>query len=133
MSTQANLTYCRACQNRKFDPQQGLVCNLTQKKPEFVDTCPSFAIDEPEAIRLRDQERMAVQEETSGGFSAEQKGLRKGVLGGVLMMVIAAVWFIGGLAADRIFFYPPVLFIIGLVGLVKGIIEGNINGEKYRQ
>src|SRR5260370_33128427 len=32
-----------------------------------------------------------------------------GVLGGVLMIVIAIVWFVVGLAGGRIFFYPPVL------------------------
>lgn len=44
------------------------------------------------------------------------------VLAGVGMMVGAVVWFVLGLMADRIFFYPPVLLIIGLVTMVKGLM-----------
>ena len=49
-----------------------------------------------------------------------------GILGvsRALMMVIAVVWFVGGLAADIIFFYPPVLFIVGLVAFFKGLAGG---------
>ncbi len=43
-----------------------------------------------------------------------------GVVGGLLMMVIAAVWFFAGYAAGRIFIYPPILFIIGFVAMIKG-------------
>jgi hypothetical protein len=46
-----------------------------------------------------------------------------GVLGGVLMIVIAVVWFGAGLAGGRIFFYPPVLLIIGLVAVCKGLFN----------
>ena len=46
-----------------------------------------------------------------------------GVLGGVLMMLIAVVWFVAGLAADRIFFYPPILLVIGFVAVCKGLFN----------
>ncbi len=42
--------------------------------------------------------------------------------GGVLMMLIAAVWFIVGLAANFIFYYPPILFVIGAVAFIKGLL-----------
>ena len=29
------------------------------------------------------------------------------------------------LAADRLFIYPPILFIIGLVAMIKGLAGGN--------
>lgn len=51
------------------------------------------------------------------------------MLGGIALMVIAVVWFFGGLALNIIFFYPPILFIIGLVVLVKGIFAGSITGR----
>jgi hypothetical protein len=28
------------------------------------------------------------------------------------------------------FFYPPVLFVIGLIAFVKGLVTGNITGGK---
>ena len=37
------------------------------------------------------------------------------------MIVIAVVWFVAGLAGGRIFFYPPVLLIIGIVAVAKGL------------
>jgi len=42
----------------------------------------------------------------------------KAIWGGIGMMVGAVVWFVLGWMAGRIFFYPPILFVIG--GLVLG-------------
>jgi hypothetical protein len=50
--------------------------------------------------------------------------INSGALGGLLMMVIAVVWFVLGLMANRIFFYPPILFVIGLISLFKGLFGG---------
>ena len=52
-----------------------------------------------------------------GGFGSTNAGL----IGGVLMILIAVVWFAVGYSAGRIFFYPPVLLILGLVAIVKGL------------
>ena len=46
--------------------------------------------------------------------------ISKSIITGILMMIGAVVWFGLGLAADRIFFYPPVLFVCGIVAVVKG-------------
>ncbi len=43
------------------------------------------------------------------------------VISGILMMVGAVVWFVVGWAAGYIFFYPPILFVIGVVALIKGL------------
>lgn len=64
-----------------------------------------------------------------GFFAPEKKGLEKGVIGGLIMMVIAVVWFVAGLKADIIFFYPPILFVIGLFGFLKGLLTGNLTGK----
>jgi hypothetical protein len=57
------------------------------------------------------------------GFFSFEKGLAdKGALAGVLMMVIAVVWFVCGLIfLNRIFFYPPILFVIGVIAFIKGL------------
>lgn len=44
------------------------------------------------------------------------------VLGGLGMMGLAAVWFIGGLFVGYIFFYPPILFLFGIAGVIKGLL-----------
>ena len=46
--------------------------------------------------------------------------INSGIVGGIITMAVAAIWFFLGLAADRIFFYPPILFVIGFVAMVKG-------------
>jgi hypothetical protein len=72
--------------------------------------------DEPRRRpRLRDHdEDIEVRKKGSGVSSGS-------VLTGVLMMVGALVWFFGALALGRIFFYPPILFIVGLVTFIKGL------------
>jgi hypothetical protein len=46
-----------------------------------------------------------------------------GVAGGVLMILIAVAWFVAGLYyANRIYFYPPILLVIGIAAIVKGLL-----------
>lgn len=66
--------------------------------------------------RYGDREQRRVVEEKPS-LSA-----RAPILIGILMMVGALVWFFVALAAGRIFFYPPILFIIGIVSVVRGIL-----------
>ena len=49
---------------------------------------------------------------------------RGGIVGGVLIVVLAIVWFVIGLAAGRIYFYPPVLLVFGLISIARGLFAG---------
>ncbi len=62
-------------------------------------------------------------------FGMEQRGWDAGMMGGLLMMVIGGVWFVGGLFFGILFYYAPILFIIGLVGFVRGLFTGNVAGR----
>lgn len=62
--------------------------------------------------------RKAAATQTSGNSIFEGE-----IIGGIAMMVGAVVWFVVGLAAGYIFFYPPILFFIGLGTLIKGLID----------
>lgn len=67
----------------------------------------------------------------SGGggiFAPEKKGIQAGVVGGLVMMAIAVVWFVLGMKAGIIFYYPPILFVIGVYGFFKGLVQGNLSG-----
>ncbi|MBV8879989.1 MAG: hypothetical protein JO332_08505 [Planctomycetaceae bacterium] len=46
----------------------------------------------------------------------------KAIWAGIGMMVGAVVWFVLGWMAGRIFFYPPILFVIGAVSVGKGLM-----------
>lgn len=135
MTMSERLRYCKVCSNRKMDIQTGIYCGITGQKPAFEGKCESFSVDQEELKKekARQLARQQHEEKEKGFFAPEQKGMKKGVLGGLVMILIAVAWFFGGLAVDRIFFYPPVLLIIGVVALVKGAAEGNLAGEKYRR
>ena len=45
------------------------------------------------------------------------------IMGGIAMMLGAIIWFVGGLAFGITFIYPPILFLIGLGSLIKGLID----------
>jgi hypothetical protein len=68
-------------------------------------------------------------DDDDGFFAPEKKGIKTGMLGGLAMMAIAAVWFGLGYKAGYVFFYPPVLFLIGLFAFAKGLFEGNVAGR----
>jgi hypothetical protein len=50
-------------------------------------------------------------------------GINAGVGGGILMMVLAVVWFVLCLFMDRIAIYPPILFVLGLIAFIRGLIN----------
>ncbi len=130
------LQYCRVCKNKMFDSSTGINCGLTQSKPEFKDKCEKFIIDEGEAQKLLMRKKMEAEGNEindTGFFGAEKRGMKKGVVGGIIMIAIALIWFFGGLAAGIIFYYPPILLIIGIIALVKGLAEKNFSGEKYKK
>ncbi|MBJ2176523.1 hypothetical protein JBL43_19905 [Aureibaculum sp. A20] len=48
-----HLSFCKICKNRKFSPEEGLICKLTTKIAEFDKNCLNFIIDEKELIRRK--------------------------------------------------------------------------------
>jgi hypothetical protein len=52
------------------------------------------------------------------------EGVSGQVLIGIVMMVGAVAWFVGGLMMfDRIFIYPPVMFVLGAISSGKGVMQ----------
>jgi DNA-directed RNA polymerase subunit M/transcription elongation factor TFIIS len=43
---------------------------------------------------------------------------------GIAMMLGAVIWFVGGLCVGVIFFYPPIMFIIGAFSFISGLVDG---------
>ena len=61
---------------------------------------------------------MRERESRGGGISISPT-----ILGGVATMTFAVVWFVVGLLFfDLLFFYPPILLFLGLIGFVKGMM-----------
>jgi hypothetical protein len=92
---------------------------------ERVQTDRRSDQDEPRPKRRRPKLR---REEARGPAIAFEEGwfgsTNAGIAGGVLMILIAAVWLVVGLAFDRLFFYPLILFVIGVIAIIKGLAGG---------
>ncbi len=73
--------------------------------------------EEERPRKKKKKKRRPPPQDDSGGSS----GGGGGVAGGALMMLIAVVWFVLGLVNDWVFFYPPILFILGLIAFFKGL------------
>lgn len=72
----------------------------------------------PPSAKKRKKKKRAPEPQPSGNSLFEGE-----ILGGIAMMVGAVVWLGVGLAAGYIFFYPPILFLIGLGTLIKGLMD----------
>ena len=54
MTRDAQLAFCKKCNNRKMDLQTGILCSLTDQKADFEGTCNDFQED-PEVQALAHQ------------------------------------------------------------------------------
>jgi len=55
-----------------------------------------------------------------GGISISQ-----GVIAGAVMMAVAVAWLVLGLMLGWLFYYPPILFILGIVRIARSILNGD--------
>lgn len=122
---------CEKCTNRK-PSMQGLLCKLSDEKAAFEETCPDYKLDPQEELFLDKQRKDAARIDYGGSIVQDEVSIvNSGIIGGSLAIVAAIVWFFGALIyLDRIFFYPPILLVVGIVALVRGIQAQN---EKKRK
>jgi antitoxin component YwqK of YwqJK toxin-antitoxin module len=101
MTRNEQLAFCRRCTNRKFDTEQGIICRLTDKKADFVESCPDFNVDES----VKDKEQQTSQtEQTPHDLIAElpddlrdrfrdYQDFPSAIIGGLLLTLVGAlIW-----------------------------------------
>ncbi|MGH7224468.1 MAG: hypothetical protein ACRELF_14675 [Gemmataceae bacterium] len=95
---------------------------IQAEAPEVIPARRRAVEDEEPISKKRSRPRRDIKRRTpTVSFERGWFGdVNAGVIGGVLMILIAVVWFIAGLAGGIIFFYPPVLFVVGIIAIVKG-------------
>ncbi len=72
---------------------------------------------------LANAQRDLVKERHSGQSTSSGSDFFNGqTISGLLTMFGAVAWFVGGLMFGVLFFYPPILFVIGLVTFAKGLM-----------
>lgn len=72
----------------------------------------------------RKKKRKKPKPRRSSGGGGGGIAINPEIVSGLLMMVGAVVWFILGLSKGIIFFYPPVLFALGIAAIVRGFMGG---------
>src|SRR5262245_8783415 len=75
------------------------------------------------------RKKMRLSEDLYREFQREERRRRApavsispAVISGVVMMVVAVGWFVLGLFAGWLFYYPPVLFIFGVIAVIRGLM-----------
>lgn len=132
MNRADHIEFCERCTKRDFSPKKGIICSLTMEHATFINNCTDFREDIEEG-NLIDQKKIelanqVVQQESIGLTAL---GISNGVTAGFVTMFAAIAWFgIGFFYMDRVFFYPPILFIIGIITAVKGLKKKKIKKQK---
>jgi hypothetical protein len=77
-------------------------------------------LPDPEPREPKPRRAKRTRADEGGGY--RRIYVSPGVITGVLMMVVAVIWFFGALALNWIFFYPPIMFVLGFIAVVKGLL-----------
>lgn len=123
----------------KEEPDKWLIKAATEDLNEYSPEIQEVIKSEVKRRELKDVESriFSISQKTENKewdfFGPEKSGIQKGVVGGFIMIFIAVIWFFGGLACGYIFYYPPILFLIGIYALLKGIFTRNITGKKLKE
>jgi hypothetical protein len=103
------LEFCKVCENRKLDSQQGIICSLTGKIAAFEGECKDFKMEES----LRQVEEIR-QEKRKADKAAGRTDLAAG-----------AFWLLAGILATALdigyIFWGAIAY--GLFRLIKGAIR----------
>ncbi|SFT63471.1 hypothetical protein SAMN05216474_1457 [Lishizhenia tianjinensis] len=103
MDQNDRLYYCKQCINRGFNPNLGVVCNLTQEKADFDENCESFKAD-PAIVRenqMNDGHLRAEYSKDAVNFLPKavrdtlykEQNYKMGLLGGIAAAIVGAlVW-----------------------------------------
>ena len=111
---------CPECHALSLAPERStlrVVKPIRQKRVRATDVAYDDEYDDDDRPRRRRR-----KPEPKKHSSMEGRVWSGSVMGGLLAMLIAVIWFVGGLFAGFLFYYPPILFIIGLVGMIRGLI-----------
>lgn len=71
MTRDEQIVFCRKCLNRKMDPKQGYICNLTGEKATFESECANYIVDESIKDRVPDNVEALQPHEIQGQLSKD--------------------------------------------------------------
>ncbi len=119
-----------AMPQQPYGAAQGYPASTTASAPAgrpatYGGSPPTKSDDEVLASYLgADWKSQADQPAEEEGESLEASIMNGGVLAGGAAMAVAVIWFfVAWEAAGVIFIYPPILFVVGLIGFLRGLIS----------
>ncbi len=86
--------------------------------PDEYTASRTKATYDSEAKAERSMPKSKKRESSGSWFPAIS--VNSSIISGLLMMVGAVAWFVAGLAINRIFIYPPIMFVLGIGAIIKG-------------
>ena len=101
MLPEEKINVCATCKNRKMNLKKGIVCGLTDEKPQFEDRCDSFIVDEK--VLLEEQRRAEYEQFDDYPEVVGQDGSksRKRIVSIISSVVSFIVFFIIGYNGSR--------------------------------
>lgn len=103
MTRQERLEFCKKCQHRAFNSDQGIICSLTTRAADFDDSCNSFLLDETvrnQPVKPEIKETPVSIDDTLGHLDETaieklrfHQDFNYAIIGGILAaLVSAALW-----------------------------------------
>ncbi len=126
MTREAQLAFCKICKNQKFDLDQGIICELTNKPAAFEATCATF--EEDAELKLKVASGM-FERELEGKTASSEKRLANYFIDLIFLLIFN---FIFGVFLGLVFFvFAPSAFVIFeqdniLIDYLLGFIAGMI-------
>ena len=130
MTLKERLDFCTICENRKVDLKTGLVCNLTNLKPDFENTCKFFKKDEKEAER-----KLKMKLDATGNARSQNGSLnpKKNINYGVFLTVAGAFIILISILFGAILLFGGISFIIKGYAQKKVLKESLLLNEKINR
>lgn len=128
------LESCQVCGLRSFDPRKGVICSLTNEHAAYQEEeCPNFELD-PIADKKSSAAKALkeIEQVNSETLGLAKWGIKNQLVAGIVVIVLSIAWIIIGLFFDRIFYYPFILIIIGIVVAIKGFMKEVAKANKKK-
>ncbi len=99
-------------------------CGKTNPSDRITCSCGYFFDKQAYEEKQEIEDQIAVEQyENNSEFAFEKNLSKTGIIGGLGIIALAIIWLVVGLAADRLFFYPIILLIVGIFALIKGVFD----------
>jgi hypothetical protein len=83
-------------------------------------------------IQMESNKKRRDEQQQRQGYDGRETGpagamvvLNSGIWGGLFAMLCAALWGYGAWVEGRVHIFPPLLFVLGLFAIVKGLMGTN--------